>query len=243
MGDAGEIQRTAARAITAAAVGLLALGLHDVSALAKTPPKKARKGLFEYGARVQKPQRFLERRSFMSGGVLDMKKHGVAMRYLVERYGNVADDTTSKWNAQPAHDHAKTVHFMGMPISVHEKIAPALAAVEKRIKKTCTGKSRYTPKAIGGFRTANTYRGVEISNHLLGIAIDIDPDKNPCCGCVDPWPSNPICKNQGPVFKRTALPKCWINAFERFGFDWLGHDTLEDTMHFEFLGDPDKITR
>ena len=22
---------------------------------------------------------------------------------------------------------------------------------------------------------------------------------------------------------------------------WLGHDALQDTMHFEFLGDPDRI--
>jgi hypothetical protein len=130
---------------------------------------------------------------------------------------------------------------MGMPISVHAKIAPALAAVEKRIVRTCGG--RYTARAIGGFRTGNTYRGSEVSNHLLGIAIDIDPDKNPCCGCVDPWPTNPVCKKPGNVFKRTALPRCWIQSFERFGFDWLGHDTLEDTMHFEFLGDPDHITR
>lgn len=242
MDDASDVRNAVPRAFTAAAVGLLALGLWDVNAQAKSPPK-AQKGTFEFGARVQKPQHFLERRSFMNGGALDMKKHGLAMRYLVERYGNVADETTTKWNAQAAHGNAKTVHFMGMPISVHAKIAPALAAVEKRITKTCTGKNRYTPKAIGGFRTQNTYRGVEISNHLLGIAIDIDPDRNPCCGCVDPWPSNPICKNAGTVFKRTALPKCWINAFERFGFDWLGHDTLEDTMHFEFLGDPERITR
>jgi hypothetical protein len=230
-----------ARALTAGAAGLLAVGLVDVTALAKPPHKS--KGLFEHGARVQKPQHFLERRAFMKSGVLDMKKHAVAMRYLVERYGNVDDEATTKWNPVPSHSHAKTVHFMGLPISVHAKIVPALAAVEKRITKTCTGSQRYTPRAIGGFRTQNTYRGVEISNHLLGIAIDIDPDKNPCCGCVDPWPSNPLCKNPGPVFKRTALPKCWINAFERFGFDWLGHDTLEDTMHFEFLGDPDQITK
>ncbi len=132
---------------------------------------------------------------------------------------------------------------MGLPISIHAKIAPALAAVEKRIRKNCTGSSRYTPKAIGGFRSGNTYRGVEVSNHLLGIAIDIDPDRNPCCGCVDPWPDNPVCKKPGTVYKRTALPRCWIQSFERFGFDWLGHDTLEDTMHFEFLGDPERITR
>jgi hypothetical protein len=132
---------------------------------------------------------------------------------------------------------------MGLPISVHSKIVPALAAVEKHIANTCTGGSSYTPKAIGGFRSANTYRGAEVSNHLFGIAIDIDPGRNPCCGCVAPWPTNPICKNQGSVYNRTSLPRCWIQSFERFGFDWLGHDTLEDTMHFEFLGDPDRITR
>ncbi|APR80086.1 Hypothetical protein A7982_05433 [Minicystis rosea] len=228
----------------AGAAFLLALAVWDLKALAKPPrPAAAGKGTFEYGARVQKPQSFLERRSFMHGGALDLRKHSVAMRYLVERYGNIDDEATTKWNAQTSHSQAKTVHFMGLPISIHAKIAPALAAVEKRIAKTCTGSSRYTPKAIGGFRTQNTYRGVEFSNHLLGIAIDIDPERNPCCGCVDPWPSNPICKNPGTVYKRTTLPKCWINAFERFGFDWLGHDKLEDTMHFEFLGDPERIKK
>lgn len=240
--DTSVTGRGSARLLAALGAGLLALAAWDLRALAK-PPKGVGKGIFEYGARVQKPQSFLERRSFMHGRVLDMRKHGVAMRYLVERYGNVDDDTTTRWNPQSAKDQAKTVQFMGMPISIHAKIAPALAAVEKRIGKQCTGKARYSPRAIGGFRNHNTYRGVEISNHMLGIAIDIDPEKNPCCGCVDPWPTNPICKNTGPVYKRTALSKCWISAFERFGFDWLGHDILEDTMHFEFLGDPDRITK
>ena len=43
--------------------------------------------------------------------------------------------------------------------------------------------------------------------------------------------------------ERAALPACWIKSFERFGFHWLGRDALEDTMHFEFLGDPERITR
>jgi len=104
--------------------------------------------------------------------------------------------------------------------------------------------TRYVPRGLGGFRTANTYRGPELSNHLFGIAIDIDPERNPCCGCVDPWPSSPLCKIESQdVYDRTALTKCWVRSFEHFGFDWLGHDTLEDTMHFEFLGDPDRITK
>jgi D-alanyl-D-alanine carboxypeptidase len=240
-------RRRLARALTAAAVGLLALGFADLpknpSAEAKERAGGRSKGTFEYGCRVQAPQKSLMRRSFLHKGILDAKKQTAAVRYLTERYGKVDSDITAQWSSTSALAQAKTVRFMGLPVSIHAKIAPALACVEKRIQKTCTGGSRYTPHAIGGFRAANTYRGIEVSNHLFGIAIDIDPERNPCCGCVDPWPSNPICKNQGPVFKRTALPKCWVRAFERFGFDWLGYDTLEDTMHFEFLGDPDKIKR
>jgi hypothetical protein len=245
---AGVMSRGAVRALVAAAIGLLALGPFDLGG-GSTAEAKARVGggagrsVFEYGCRVQAPQKFLERRSFLRRGMLDTQKQSVAVRYLAQRYGHVENDVTMRWNSKSARAQAKTVRFMGLPVSVNAKIAPALACVEKRIQRTCTGGSRYTPRAIGGLRVANTYRGVEISNHLFGIAIDIDPDRNPCCGCVDPWPSNPICKIPGNVFRRTALPKCWVKSFERFGFDWLGNDTLEDTMHFEFLGDPDRIKR
>jgi len=238
--------RRLARALTAAALALLALGplalLDGRPAEAQERGRKARPAPAR-ACRTQSPQKFLERRSYLHKGVLDLKKQARAVRYLAERYGRVEPEATARWSNQRALAQATNVRFMGLPLSVHAKIAPALACVEKRILDTCTGKSRYTPHAVGGFRSANTYRGVEISNHLFGIAIDVDPDRNPCCGCVDPWPSNPVCKNEGSVYKRTALPKCWIQAFERFGFDWLGHDTLEDTMHFEFLGDPGRITK
>jgi hypothetical protein len=238
--------RALSRALVGAALGLVALATWDLlaepSAEAKEHGGKG-KGSFEFGCRVQAPQKFLERRSFLTGGVLDANKHSVAVRYMAEHYGNVGDELTARYSKRSAPAQARAVRFLGLPITVHEKIAPALACVEKRIVKTCTGASSYTPHVVGGLRTANTYRGVEISNHLFGVAIDIDPDRNPCCGCVDPWPSNPACKREGPVWKRAALPKCWVKAFERSGFDWLGHDTLEDTMHFEFLGDPERITR
>ncbi len=228
------------------ALGLLALGPWGTPAEpeAEAKDKGVGKGLYENGCRVQAPQKFLERRSFLVKGILDTRKHNEATRYFAEHYGHVEDDLTPKYNGEAARTQAKLIRFMGLPIQVHAKIAPAYACVEKRIAKTCAAPaSRYTPKAIGGFRYANTYRGAEISNHLFGIAIDIDPDQNPCCGCVDPWPSSPICKKPGNAYQRTSLPKCWINAFERYGFDWLGHDTLEDTMHFEFLGNPERITK
>lgn len=237
----------------AAAVGLLALGPFDLGgeslAEAKGKGKASgsgggrKAGVFEFGCRVQAPQKFLERRSFLKRGVLDTGKQSAAVRYLAERYGHVETESTMRHNTKAARSSAKTVRFMGLPVSVNARIAPALACVEKKIEQSCKGSAHYAPKALGGFRFANTYRGVEVSNHLFGIAIDIDPDKNPCCGCVDPWPSNPVCKNEGDVFERTALSKCWVRSFERFGFDWLGHDTLEDTMHFEFLGDPARIKK
>ena len=231
-----------ARAATAGAAAALALavwpdGAGDADA--KEPP-----ATYEYGCRVQPPQKFLERRSFMKGRSVDAGKHLKALKYLATHYGNAGDATTPGWNGDGAASHAKTVSFFGLHISVHEKVAPALTCVEKRIRDNCHGRSGYTPRAIGGFRSSNTYRGPEVSNHLFGIALDIDPDRNPCCGCVDPWPTSPLCQQQvKSAYERTAMPKCWIKSFERYGFDWLGHDTLEDTMHFEFLGDPDEIKK
>ena len=88
----------------------------------------------------------------------------------------------------------------------------------------------------------NTYRGGEVTNHAYGIAIDIDPSENTCCGCVKPWSDAPACKRvTQSEYDHMAMPECWVHAFERYGFYWLGHDVLKDTMHFEFLGDPDRI--
>ena len=60
---------------------------------------------------------------------------------------------------------------------------------------------------------------------------------------MPPWNDAPACKRPGKnEYDHMEMPECWVHAFERFGFYWLGHDVLRDTMHFEFLGDPDKIT-
>jgi hypothetical protein len=150
-----------------------------------------------------------------------------------------------RFNAESVADHVRSTHFMGLPITLHEKVIPALGCVERRIERQCRAPDdRYQPRAIGGLRTENTYHRGEVSNHLFGIAIDIDPDRNPCCHCVKPWPSHPACQKAArSVYERTELPRCWIEAFEYYGFYWLGHDQLEDTMHFEFLADPDRRHR
>jgi len=197
----------------------------------------------DQGCLLQRAQAFLKRSSFLKNGQLQGREHQRALRYRVEKYGHVAGIGLESLNSRSADSFAVGMHFMGKPVSVHERVAPALRCVEKRIRKRCKkGDSRYIPNAVGGFRLGNTYRGGEVSNHLFGIAIDIDPERNPCCGCVDPWPTHPLCKLAGAsIYEKTSLPKCWIQAFERYGFYWLGRDVLEDTMHFEFLGSPERV--
>jgi hypothetical protein len=125
---------------------------------------------------------------------------------------------------------------------MHEKVIPALECVEEQLKRDCS-EFDYRPKNLSERRRKNTYKNGEVSNHVYGIAIDIDPLKNPCCKCLEPWASSERCHGNKTVWQRMAMPECWVRTFERFGFYWLGHDVLEDTMHFEFLGDPDRIRR
>jgi hypothetical protein len=193
--------------------------------------------------RLQDAQAFLKRRAFVKRGQLQGRPHDRALRYRVDKYGTIPGLELGGDNSATAYSQAKVAAFMGLPLQIHEKIAPALRCVERRIQKTCRDQDeRYVPRAVGGFRRDNSYRGGEVSNHLFGIAVDIDPDRNPCCGCVDPWPSHKACQDATrTIYQKTELTKCWIGAFERYGFYWLGRDKLEDTMHFEFLGDPDRI--
>jgi len=200
------------------------------------------------GCREQAAQSFLVRGNwFPRTNDAEKQKEGrklleQAIKYRTEKYGYFQGFGSPKANPHPPKHYAKSMTFMGMGVQVHERIVPALKCVEAALKAGPAG-SEYKPRAMGGMRFHNTYRGVEISNHVYGIAVDIEPDRNTCCGCVAPWPDHPLCKAKNKtVWERMAMPKSWVDVFERFGFYWLGHDVLQDTMHFEFLGDPDKIT-
>lgn len=192
----------------------------------------------------QRPQKFLIRSSFVVKNNVLGALHAKALRYRIEQYGRVEDLGSADWNPHEASHYIKPTTFFGLPIKMNEKVIPALACVEADLKKSCTGKNAYRPQAIGGHRDHNSYRGGEVTNHLFGIAIDIDPERNPCCRCVEPWPDHPACKGDSKtIYQRMAMPKCWVDTFERHGFYWLGHDRLQDTMHFEFLGKPEKILK
>src|SRR5262245_48867293 len=103
------------------------------------------------GCRFQEAQKFLIRKNFMRGKALDASKNARALRYRVERYGKLEGLPYESLNPKTAYSQAQAVHFMGLPLQIHKKIAPALACAEHRIRTTCTGSGeRYTPHAVGG---------------------------------------------------------------------------------------------
>ena len=167
--------------------------------------------------------------------------HKKTIEYRTKNYGYFEGFGKRAWNKRPPPFYTKTTTFFGLTVRVNERIHPALQCIEQQIRAECAA-FPYQPKRLSGLRTKNTYHSGEISNHVYGIAIDVDPANNTCCRCVPPWDEHPKCqKPASSIYERMAMPRCWVDVFERFGFYWLGRDMLQDTMHFEFLGDPDKI--
>jgi hypothetical protein len=171
-----------------------------------------------------------------------LKTRASAIDYRTAQYGYFEGFGNRRDNAKTPAQQSKSTTFFGLPVVMHERVIPALHCVEEQLKLDC-GAYNYRPQNLSGLRRKNTYVDGEVSNHVYGIAIDIDPLRNPCCKCLEPWSSSERCRGKKPVWERMAMPQCWVDVFERFGFYWLGHDTLEDTMHFEFLGDPNRIVR
>jgi hypothetical protein len=199
---------------------------------------------------AQPPQDFLIRTNYINraGASADEKasrkrKHREAIEYRTRRYGFVKGFGSPDWNIRPPADYSDITTFFGIKIRMNKRVIPALQCVEEEIRRACSA-DVYEPHILDGIRFRNTFHDGEITNHAFGIAIDVDPDRNSCCGCVPPLNTWPRClKPSSSPFDRARIPRCWVEAFTRYGFYWLGHDPLEDTMHFEFLGDPDRILK
>ena len=167
--------------------------------------------------------------------------HQRAIRFRTENYGFFPGFGRREWNANSPMENSAWTTFFGLRVRLNRRILPAIACVEAEIRAVCSA-TPYTPQRLSGIRDRNTYHNGEISNHVYGIALDIDPNRNTCCGCVAPWNEHPLCRRDvDSIYERMAMPECWVHAFEKYGFYWLGNDQLRDTMHFEFLSDPDRI--
>jgi hypothetical protein len=213
-----------------------------------SPPPSSDEGAIECNEQRADPA--LIRRNYIPiGGAPDevrrrREAHAAAIRLRTERYGRFEAFGDASLNAHTPSYYTEIATFMGLPVRMNRRVIPALHCVEHDIETRCAS-TPYRPHRLEGLRTANSFRGGEISNHVYGIAIDIDPQRNPCCGCGTMFANNPHCRaHTSNVYERMEMPRCWIDSFERFGFYWLGNDRqLRDLMHFEFLADPDRIVR
>lgn len=173
-------------------------------------------------------------------------------KFRATNYGRISGvPETYPHNKKFVTSYLMNTTFLGLKVRLNKKIIPPLKCVEEEIKNKCqVDGNAYIPKVVSGYRGEPSYKTV-ISNHRFGIAIDFDPlnshshnDGNPCCGpsCKVQWRTHPICKghdtDHNSPFNVAKVNPCWVEAFEKYGFHWLINWRMHDTMHFEYLGDP-----
>lgn len=119
------------------------------------------------------------------------------------------------------------VRFLGNPVWVHRKIAPALARVEQRLVRARAADARLAPflrRLSGGFAQRKIAGTDRISAHAFGIAVDLDSSQS------DYW----RWRRDRPLRWRNRIPQAIVDAFEAEGFIWGGRWYHYDTMHFEY---------
>lgn len=136
------------------------------------------------------------------------------MQCMTSTYGSSAAEVEKNLN---------TVNFLGMDYRVHWKMAEALRKAQREI--TAAGINyKSTDPAGGGYNwRKNVNSPNEQSLHSFGIAIDINPGKNPNYKST----ARP-CK--------TDIPEQVRQILKNNGFRWGGdYKSVCDSMHFEWL--------
>jgi hypothetical protein len=212
-------------------------------------PWRQRAAAEEILCNEQRPQPFLIRANWQTKQQMTQEEVRArravgqqSVRYRTENYGFFQGFGLAQWNERTPLQNAVNVRLFDLPTRLNQRIVAAARCAEQEVARSC--QDDYQPRRLSGIRAENTYHNGEVSNHVYGIALDLDPTENTCCNCVKEWRLHPLCQaTPRSIFDRMVMPECWVASFEKYGFYWLGHDTLMDTMHFEFLGDPAHILR
>ncbi|MBN2576670.1 MAG: M15 family metallopeptidase [Deltaproteobacteria bacterium] len=117
------------------------------------------------------------------------------------------------------------LRFLGIPVRVHRKIAPALERVAARLARARQRDASLAPflrRLSGGFAARKIAGTERTSAHAYGIAIDLHTSVS------DYWRWDKDKK------WRNRIPQAIVDAFEAEGFIWGGRWYHYDTMHFEY---------
>jgi hypothetical protein len=157
-----------------------------------------------------------------------------------ERWDGFLDQLFQAGTRPEAVSHIVVVNFLGFPVEVHERIAPAL----KNAALACDALRARDPavraffaalKEIDGFNYRDIAGTKSRSYHGYGLAIDMIPKSYAgkqtywrwSAGWMDDWWAI-------PYEKRWMVPQAVVSAFEDNGFVWGGKWLFFDTMHFEY---------
>lgn len=133
--------------------------------------------------------------------------------------GWIIPDPSFQQNIVTLRDVAGT----GLRVQMHKLVADHFVMTLKEALETTMkdGRQTYPIRMIGGYvprhKMSDPHR--ELSTHAYGIAVDFNWDKNPVSS----------------THLITDLPKSFVDAFKRHGWNWGGDWPGQwDAMHFQF---------
>ncbi len=153
----------------------------------------------------------------------------------------ILDFIYSSSTRKKVEQHLSKVKFLGLTVTVSERVVKPLAAVEKKIlelKKTNKTVANFLEKDLDhleGYNWRDIRDADRKSLHSVGIAIDFLPPK---LNRHIYWRWTKDQKGEKwmlvPLTSRWMPPYEIINLFEEEGFIWGGKWLIWDNMHFEY---------
>jgi|GEM_PF-2979000 peptidoglycan hydrolase-like protein with peptidoglycan-binding domain len=141
----------------------------------------------------------------------------------------------------------------------------ALPLFEGFLREVTAAGFRFSSYGIYTFRCMSTTRRdckgmtpANLSNHAYGLALDVDPAKNPEQNVRDGAdPTTGQYVSACGAAMKTSIPEWVVRSAQRWGLYWLGYpsrhrcrtasspssSSYRDPMHFEFRGTPDLAAR